>query len=67
MSMNVLMVLTAVTKFVLTLLEATLVPVTLAIAWHLIDKCVMVSPFLVPKHAIRIIKSTFRSKSVQLP
>ena len=45
MSMNVLMVQTAAIRFVLTLLEATLVPVILVIIWHLMDKCVMVSCF----------------------
>ena len=44
MLMSVLMELTAVIKYVATLLEATLVHVTLAIVWHLMDKYVMVSP-----------------------
>ena len=38
------MELTAVIRFVQTLLEATLVHATLAIVWHLTDKHVMVSP-----------------------
>jgi hypothetical protein len=42
--MNVLTALTAVIKSVQTLLEATLVHVTLAIVWRLTDKRVMVSP-----------------------
>ena len=44
MLMNVLMVLTAVIRSAQTLLEATIVLVTLAIAWHLTDKHVLVSP-----------------------